>query len=276
MTMIDNLLRLINRKRLLLACCPLAGTLAITGCGGQSEALPASTAPPAMAIGHASCEPVRIGVFDDRSVSMDGQNEPLKAADLEPLIELVQRCTGVLGLGVIGENSNIGLARFPVYPAPDRPTKPNIAGGPFDNEVITALNAYQTQLDEYDRVMTGREQRMAADLQSFRQAAKQLLDRPATERATDIYGALYRLDRFLGEPDHAFGGRTRRVGMLVTDGRNTVRRAARPFQSGDAELLVVHGSPDESGFPTELNPVFFENPRAAIDHIIRSQGGRPE
>jgi hypothetical protein len=264
--------------KLFLASMAFLMVLLSTGCGETKPSFEPAASPMASAAphlptkSHAACQPVRAVVFVDKSSSMNGnQIKPLEAAELDRLIELVSRCEGYLAFGVIGTSSNKGLLRITVPPAPISPVEPQVRGNVWADSSRKALEDYQAAVNDHQQRTQVRNQAIAAEVSMFRSQAKEILE-DKSPQATDIYGAVKRLDLFLGEPDGLFEGATvKRYGILVTDGENTVRRKREPFQA-KGNIYVVNGTPNAADL-SSLKPIFFESARAAIDEVIATAKG---
>lgn len=217
------------------------------------------------------CQAVFIGALDDQSASMDGAITRMKAHDLEPLIEVVQRRCGVLAVGAIRSQSYRSLVRMTVPPAFKPPTEPQTNGSVWDPKTQEAWGDYEAATKEYKRRAAARAEQIERDIKQFREQTVQLLDNATTSEATDIFGGLKRLDLLLGEPDAAFGGNAQRVGLLVTDGQSTVLRPMEPFRSS-AKFYVVNGTRSLADLvilrKIAQNLILLESPGAAIRAIV--------
>jgi len=229
----------------------LAGLLWLAGCGpGQRAGVqqPAGTDRD-----EAVCVPFRVALLVDQTGSANWTRTPqLGSEDLEPLIELVKRCGGELGLGLIRDQSNRSLVRLRL----ERPPEATADANP--------LRALKTRpLDEQRRQQW--EAESTEQIRRFREAAALLLGQPANARCTDVWGAVLRADLFLAEEDGAWGAELSRWAVLVTDGQHNCGGAPVRLRS-ETRVAVVNGSGSLGGLEL-LRPLRFESPEAAFRYV---------
>ncbi|MGQ9635818.1 MAG: hypothetical protein ACUVXB_16460 [Bryobacteraceae bacterium] len=224
----------------------------LAGCGRDSHA-PESAV---RAGGQAVCAPVRIALLLDQTGSANWTRTPqLRPEDLEPLIELVKRCGGELGLGLIRDQSNRSLVRLRL----EQPPEPPGAANPL--RAVKARPAYEKRRRQW-------EAETAEQIGRFREAAARLLAQPADARCTDVWGAVLRADLFLAEEDGAWGAELSRWAVLVTDGQHNCGGEPVRMRS-QARVAVVNGSAS-LGSLAALKPARFESPQAAFRYLIAS------
>ncbi len=202
----------------------------------------------------AVCVPVRIALLLDQTGSANWTQTPqLRREDLEPLIELVKRCGGELGLGLIREQSNRGLVRLRLERPPEMP------------EVVNPLRALKIR-PLYEQRRKQWEAESAEQIRQFRETAALLLVRPANARCTDLWGAVLRADLFLAEEDAAWGAELSRWPVLVTDGQHNCGAGPVSIRS-QPSFVVVNGSAS-LGDLSPLRPLRFESVPAAFRFVV--------
>lgn len=224
----------------------------LAGCGRDSHS-PESAVP---AGGQDVCAPVRIALLLDQTGSTTWTRTPqLRSEDLEPLIELIKRCGGELGLGLIRDQSNRSLVRLRLERPPETP------------EVVNPLRALKAR-PLYEQRRKQWEAESAEEIRRFREAAALLLGQPANARCTDVWGAVLRADLFLAEEDSAWGAELSRWAVLVTDGQHNCGGEPVRMRS-QAQVAVVNGSAS-LGSLAALKSSRFESPQAAFRCVVQA------
>jgi len=225
------------------------GLLILGSCGRQHN----DGGPKAVGI---SCAPVRIALLLDQTDSTNWTRTPqLRPDDLDPLIEVIKRCGGELGLGLIRDQSNRPLVRLRL----ERPPEAPMAVNPL--RALKARPAYEQSRAQWLA-------ESAEQIRRFQGAARVLLERPSHARCTDVWGAVLRADLFLAEEDPVWGPELSRWAVFVTDGQHNCGTAPVAMPSG-ARLAVVNGSAS-LGALSRLNPLRFESPEAAFRFVEAS------
>jgi hypothetical protein len=211
---------------------------------------------------------VRVIVFVDQSASMEGARvAPVTAATFAPVYERLAASGGELAIGLIRDDSNRPFARLFV---PGPPAMPAVR--PLPANVFAAAGVRNRQIADrarYEEERRGWRDEMARRQAEFARSIAPLLARAADAPSTDIFSALRRADVLLSEPS-AFGGTTRNVVILVSDGIETAADGAPPRMNAPAEILLVNGA-GEIGSLAALAPVRFESLDAALRYLI--EGG---
>jgi len=225
----------------------------LAGCGGRGTAGGADN--------EATCAAVKIAVLLDQTGSTTWTRTPqLRFEDLKPLVRLVARCGGELGVGLIRDDSNRSLVRMRV----EEPPVPPQEGNPLR---VTKLRKQYQQREQRWRKQTDEQAR------TFEESVKALLARKADARCTDVWGAVLRANLFLGEPEPRWG-RVVRWAIFVSDGRHNCGTKPVKFTSG-AKVLVVNGSAS-LGVLGALRPLRFESPEAAFRYVSRETPANSE
>lgn len=244
----------------------LALSLVLASCGRQTGPQTAPTASRAMVP-----PPVKVAILQDKTGSAsETRTEQVGPDDLKPLIELLRRTGGELGVGLIRDHSNRPLLRLPIPQPPLRPAAPAEGGNPFEYQ--KELAAYQQQLARYEEQRRQWGQEVEPEIQRFLGDLRLLLEGGADAQRTDIWGAVLRADLFLDEPDNSWGQPTHRYAIFVTDGLDNVHRPPVSMRS-NAGVIVVNGSAS-LGSLESLNPSRFESVKSAFQHIVSSEGRR--
>ena len=240
----------------------LVAALGAVGCGGPSSAVveEAEPTPPPAA--------VRIVALVDKTASTSWTGVPVvKVEDFDPLLALLARRGGELAVGLIRDQSNRGLLRLKVSPAPVAPQPPDPHQNPF--LLAEARAAYETRLREHREQIEQRRRAVQQRMAEFRARLGELLEVNADARRTDVWDALRRAELFLSEPVNSGLAEPHNWILLVSDGEDNVGRPKVALRSG-ARLLVINSSAT-LGALAELDPLAFESFSAAIAFVVREE-----
>ena len=188
--------------------------------------------------------------------------------DVDLFFEVLRKCGGELGVGLITDDSNRGLLRVRIDAPPVQPADPVSESNPF----AAAIKAgdYEKLKQNYDSQLAVWKEAMENRLLPFRQELKALVTAPSNAPKTDIWGAVGRIELFLGEDESSWNANTKKYGILVSDCEDNVHRKAVATRS-ESTWLVVNGTPVPQ-LPS-LSPVRFESIGAAVRHISSKSGG---
>lgn len=252
-------------KGILLGVCVLAMLLLLmSGCNGSGKAQVVEPASPA-AVGE-TFAPVRIAVVQDATGSTTWTGTPmLQVEDLAPLINLLCRCGGELGFGMITGDSNKGLIRLVVDPPPIEPVKPPHEGNPY--KAAQRREAYMREMNEFNKKLAGWKRDTEERTAKFLADADSTFKNKTLAKRTDCWDAIRRVDLFLSEDSSAWGKETRCYAMLVTDGQDNARKQKVHDMKSPAKLLIVNAS-GSIGDLEELKPSRFESITSAVCFIV--------
>jgi hypothetical protein len=266
-------------RRAAAALAVLVFVLSISGCtdtpATSSPADSSSGEPaPTRTAESAQCRPVKIAPIPDQTGSANWTRTPqLAADDLRPLFELLLKCGGEIGFGLIRDQSNRGLIRFKIPPPSPRPLAPPLS--PDDDEFTTAdkNEAYREMFALWEQEIKQRREKYAGEFETYLQTLQPLLAQRPKGRS-DIWGAIGRADLFLSERDEAWGQATRRYLILITDGQDNVGKKPKAFKS-EAQVLLVNASENVKAESLQsLQPIRFESTMAAVEHIVAAERGK--
>lgn len=236
-------------------------------------ALACGPAVPRTSPGHAGptasleCAPLRTALLLDQTGSAETNGVPhLTAADLDPLLDTIERCSGEIAFGLIRDRSNIPLLRIALLdPPPARLMLEPLPANPLEAAEPEARN--QAAQSKWESANQTRHQRWTAQVRAFRAQIQPLLDRQDKAGATDIAGALDRVALFLGEDPARWAQRPALWAILLTDGVHTLRTPVRnPLPLG-TRLAVVNCTGSTADL-APLHPLRFESLSAALGGVI--------
>lgn len=210
--------------------------------------------------------PIRILVLQDKTGSAGQTLTPqLDERDLASLVDKVQSRGGELAIGILREQSNRPFTRLTVLPPPLPPTPPSNRVNPLlfkraQIEFRGAERQFNNELQDWADETNTRIKRFTSEVQVP-------LGVPADARSSDIFQGLVRGDLFLSEPEVAFGGRSKRYLILISDAVETTHpdEKAPDLRSG-ARIVLINGAAS-LGSIASLNPIRFESFRAALDWL---------
>jgi hypothetical protein len=209
------------------------------------------------------CSPVRIAMMLDKSGSSLKTRTPLMTEeDANLVFDVLSKCGGEFAVGMITDDSNRSLLRVRIDTPPVKPTAPIGDGNPF----AAAIKAgeFEKQKQSYDNQLAVWKEAMEKRLQSFRQELTVLVTAASNAPKTDIWGAVGRIELFLGEDESSWEASTKKFGILVSDCEDNVHRKAVTPKS-EAAWIVVNGTPVP--LLPSLSPVRFESIAASVRHI---------
>jgi hypothetical protein len=211
------------------------------------------------------CTPVRVVILQDKTGSATWTGTPfLQVGDLEPLFELLSYCGGELGLWLISDDSNRGLLRLNIDKPPIEPVEPPKEGNPY--KVAEKYAAYRREANNFSNKLAVWEKESERRVAMFNADAELILKRSASARKTDVWGAIRRADLFLSESASAWGQEPLCYAVLITDGKDNVRREKVRALGSAAKLLMVNAS-GSVGALEALNPLRFESIQSAARFI---------
>ena len=214
-----------------------------------------------------ACGPVKIACLQDKTGSSEDGVPQLTLKEVEVLIQMLRRCGGEIGFGLIRDRSNQALLRLRIEAPPAAPPPPAKARNQFKE--VENRAAHQKQMQAYEerlRLWQGEaDQRIAL----FRSALEPLLARKANAPKTDVWGGVRRADLFLAESDAAWKQPTHRWAVFITDGKDNARGPGH-VMSSNAAVVVVSGGTSNTGMLESLKPLRFEAPLAAFEFIVSS------
>lgn len=196
----------------------------------------------------------RVGCILDKSISMRSAGiAPASPNDFAPVIRIIEKRGGEIGIGLVDEDINHGLLRLEVSPPPQRPDE---AGNPL-GRALKDLPAYRASLSQWQSETA---QRVAA----FRTTLAARLAEKSTARFSAINLQLRRVQVFLNEPV-ARGISVKPVLVVVSDGLDTTTIHRVTLTEGTRVLVV--GSPARPEAFSYLKPLQFESLSAALRNI---------
>jgi hypothetical protein len=264
----------LQSNRLLTLLTILALSVALSNCGTTSEASVISGGVPNAAEQTGQASPpqaVKVAVVLDQTGSRTWTRTPeVKLKDLSILIELLCGRGGEIGFGLVRADSNRSLVRLRIDQPPIEPQPPSDRGNAF--VLLEQRARHEGQLVTYERLRAGWDQISQSRIDTFLSSIEPLLDSEVLASASDVWGAVRRMDLFLAEDDAAWGGTASRWALLVTDGKDNVGQPVASLSSG-ARLVVVNGS-GSTGELARLNPVPFESLDAAVRYLIAQEESR--
>jgi len=182
--------------------------------------------------------------------------------DVDLFFEVLRKCGGELGVGLITDDSNRSLLRVRIDAPPVKPAVPANESNPF----AAAIKAgdYDKLKQNYDSQSAIWKEAMDKRFIPFRQDLKALVTAASNAPKTDLWGAVGRIELFLGEDESSWKTTTKRFGILVSDCDDNVHRKPVALKS-ETIWLVVNGTPVPQ-LPS-LAPVRFESIGSAIRYI---------
>jgi hypothetical protein len=239
---------------------------ALTGCQNDVSKS-SSTDLEAVTIG---CSPIRAAIIQDNTGSINWTGTPIvQVDDLEPLIQLLYRCGGEIGYGLISENSNKGLIRLFIDTAPVKPEEPARKGNPF--KVAKKIEKYKHELEQFKREYALWKETAEMNVSKFVSDVELSMKKNKEAKRTDIWQAVRRADLFLSEYNNSWEGEPEKYALLISDGQDNVRKGKKVALNSKAKLLLVNASGSE-GSLKEMNPLMFESIDSAIRFIINDSG----
>ncbi|MFA5911094.1 MAG: hypothetical protein WC815_20155 [Vicinamibacterales bacterium] len=206
---------------------------------------------------------VRLGALQDKSASATPNGVyQMRPDDFRAPAELIVRCGGEIGIGVVGIPSGDPLHRWAVA-APEPSPRPAKADDTPINAAIDAA-AYEERLAEWNRKNDERVKRARLEFDDFMGKVTPLLSQKADHGKTPLWLALARVDAFLAEPDSSSTTSSRYL-VLSSDGINTSGKPI-PLTSG-ATLFISNGS-QAVGSLDKLMFTVVESPVGAFRKII--------
>ena len=215
-----------------------------------------------------SCLPLRVAIMIDKTGSTKWNRTPtLTTEDFEFVYDVMKQCGGDLGVGFIADESNRGLLRLTIEQPPIKPISTSKESNPFKAAKETA--EIQKLLQDYESKLNAWVAGSELKLQHFRGELQAFLTEPPRAPKTDLWGAVARADLFLAEDDSAWGKKTRRFGIVVSDCQdNQGKQVVNPLSG--AKWIIVNGT------HANLEPLVttrFESFGSAIRHIMANSGG---
>jgi hypothetical protein len=215
--------------------------------------------------------PVKVAIVPDQTGSRTWTRTPrVSSQNLSPLIDLLRSRGGEIGVGLIRDDSNRSLVRLRVDRPPAAPKEPDEEGNAF--VLLEQRTRYIGLLEKYEEGRAGWEEVTREQINTFVSTLEPLLNPARAAAASDVWGALRRVDSFLAEDDTSWGGSASRWAVLVTDGQDNVGVPMASLASG-AQLLVVNGS-GSMGALAHLDPTQFESLDAALRHLVAREESR--
>ena len=239
--------------------------LLFSGCATGDELPP----PPAVVV--SVCEqPVEIGSADDQSGSMKfSGSPPVTVVDFKPLLDLISKCGGEIGVTFIRSNSAKPIERLRVEEPPAPPAPPTQKENEEDYEFADRTDEYDRNLAEWDKAVKEKQNKIKPEITEYLNVLKPLFEQ-TPKGSTDLWGAVNRLDIFLFESDAAWRNKPHRYLIIISDAHDTVGKSKNVFKS-NATILWVNGNAsdkDLEGFPYKR----FESFTAAVAEIIAKEG----
>ena len=249
-------------KNILVLICTLVVACMLSGCT-QTATESQASASPAISITEPACNPVRVAIMLDKTGSANQMRTPLMSDDdVDLYFEVLRKCGGELGVGLITDDSNRSLLRVRIDAPPMKPAAPANENNPFAGAI--AAGKYEQEKQNYDSQFAVWKEAMEKRLAPFRQDLNALVTAPSSAPKTDIWGAVGRIELFLGEDESSWKTATKKFGILVSDCEDNVHRKTVTPKSA-ASWIVVNGTP-VAQLPT-LSPVRFESIGSAARHI---------
>jgi hypothetical protein len=219
-------------------------------------------------------EPLKICVATDVSGSMDGTHTAnVRAEDLLPLLDLLERVSGELGVALIGEN-DLPLLRVAVDARPVKPALPiRTDDGP---EWARRVNHYREQFARYKTDEERWQKKVPPLIEAFKRDLSAMLSHERNDTNSRVLESIGRCDLFLNESDQVWGRATRRFLLAVSDGKDDYgprhrSRKVLPLRSG-ATLYVINGNASTNSLAS-LQPQLVESLPAAVRQILAANGG---
>lgn len=236
----------------------------VSGCGSSSSS--GSTSESEGKDTTESVKPiVRVVVILDQSGSAPNNRIPqMHPEQFRPFFDVLENRGGEIAIGTIQSDSNRPLNRLQADPPPMPP--PSLPDNLNPYEEVQRRAEIEQKMGEYRRKLGAREQNVQQKIQAFQDELKQVLNRKADAKYSDIRQAVIRAELFLREPTVS-DQPVQRFAILVTDGLDNVTKKLPAVESG-ATYLVVNGS-GVLGILKKLNPKTFESPRAAFNYVAR-------
>ena len=210
------------------------------------------------------CQP-RIAILIDKSASADGNGVPkLDLADFRPLLDLMIKHGGQLGVGAVQDDSRKPLLRLFIDTPPQKP--PERQSDKTNVFLIAQDQAeFKREMDLYLKALSSHQDSADVEINSFSKRLGQLLDMPETLHTSDVNSAVRRIEGFMTEPSLSQLPDQKFV-IFCTDGQHNSDSSSVATFPDDAILILVPG--DQAGVLDSLNPIKFENPQAAIRYIV--------
>lgn len=227
--------------------------------------------PPPPLVNSACKQPIIIAKAFDQSGSMNWSGTPsIKVDDFKPLLELVSKCGGEIGITFVRANSAKPIERFPTEEPPPSPVKPIQKEGEEDYEFVDRMTEYKNKLIDWHKDETDRQTALKPKIKKYLDTLTPLLNKER-KGATDLWSAVTRLNVFLSEGDATWQVKPKRYLIIVSDAQDTVGKPKNKFMN-NINILWVNGNASDKelkDFPYQR----FESFRAAVAEIVAIEKG---
>jgi hypothetical protein len=218
----------------------------------------------------------RFAVIVDHTISAEQKSVPsVQAEDIKPLTETIMRSGGDIGIIAVRASAKGGLLRFHINPpTSDAPAPPDETAlkkvSIFERRRRWVL--YNQKLQNWKKEEAQRRAETAAGLKQFEAELSSMLQAPRTERRSDVFGALMRLDRFLNEPAPEPGYPVCRALLICSDLVDTKSGQVYTLTSAPITAWLFREITPQ-GRIKGVAPVMFESTQPAIEWLSRQCGG---
>jgi len=163
---------------------------------------------------------IKIGILGDETGSAVSNSTPaLLPADITPFVDLIRARGGQIAVCVVTARAQGGMVRLTVEPPSAKPQAPNLNVNVFEQR--EQLKSYQIALGDWKAREAKRTQDADNAIRTFEAQLQTVLVGTRTERRSDVWGALLRMDRFLMEELPLPGYTTEPFALIASDLQNT-------------------------------------------------------
>jgi hypothetical protein len=251
----------------------LLASLVFSGCSTSTGGSTARAGDAQAAVTRkAACDaPVRVGLLGDKTLSTaETRTQQLQAEDLDVLVNLISRCGGEIGVGLVTDDSNRSLSRLRIETPEPEPAAPQLKGKSAF-EAAREQDAYRKKKADYELELAAWQKETVRRKEHFAELTRGLLAQEPNYARTDVWDAVRRAELFMAENGAGWPRQPHGYIVIVSDGEDNVRKPSVTINSG-AQLLLVNGNASV-GALAHLNPLRFESLDAALQYIVATEGG---
>jgi hypothetical protein len=218
---------------------------------------------------------IRFAVIVDHSRSATQKSvPPVQAEDIKRLTDTIMGPGGDIGIVAVRRSAEGGLLRFHINPpTSDEPSPPDETKlkkhSIFERRRLWVT--YNREVQNWKQEEARRRAEAAAALKQFEAQLPSILQASRTEKRSDVYGALLRLDRFLNEPIAEPGYPVCRALLICSDLIDTKSGQVYTLTSAPITAWLFREETPQ-GRIRGVAPVMFESTRPAIEWLIRQCG----
>ena len=235
------------------------------------NAVPNDSTLPQVTIFSSCKNPVIVAGVIDQSGSMKlSGTPPVSVEDFKPLLDLISRCSGEIGVTFVRSDSAKPIERFRVDEPIPPPLKPIQKEDEENYEFADRRDEYVSELAEWNKSVKEKTAKLQPKIEEYLNNLKPLLAQ-TPKGSTDLWSAINRVDVFLSEGDATWRVKPNRYLIVISDAQDTIGKPKNDFKS-DSVVLWVNGNASGKNlkdFPYKR----FESYKAAVAEIVAKEGG---